>query len=199
MSGNGCEPREAASETPSHRIADSLILIAILLGVTGLMMITGLWQTRLMEIQGVDAAGHWAWLRSVLLDGDLLFGNDYQGVMEPHLWPAHSEPIPETGHHANPFPIGCALGLLPLFLVTHLLLLVTPLGASFPADGFSLPYGVAAFWSMWLWAAGGLLLTHAWMRRHWPRGVALSATLLVWFAMFPLRAIPKWGSMQNRD
>jgi hypothetical protein len=182
MSGNESEPGESVSESSSHRIVDSLALIAVLLGVTGVMMITGLWQTRLMELQGVDAAGHWAWLRSTLLDGDLEFGNDYQGIMEPHLWPAHSEPIAETGHHANPFPIGCALGLLPLFLVTHLLLLTTSLGAHFPADGFSLPYGVAAFWSMWLWAAVGLLLTHAWMRRHWPRGVAFSATLLVWFA-----------------
>ena len=57
MTENGSEPDESVSASSNHRIIDSLALIAVLLGVTGLMMFTGLWQTRLMELQGVDAAG----------------------------------------------------------------------------------------------------------------------------------------------
>lgn len=148
---------------------------------TLVMIVSGRWRPALMELMGVDAAGHWAWLRSTVIDGDLRFGNDYQGIMEPHLWPAHSEPLP-TGHHANPFPIGTAIALAPLFLLTHALLLWTPLGARFPADGFSLPYGVAAFWSQAIWASIGLFAMHAWLRRWWPRGPALAATLLVWLS-----------------
>jgi hypothetical protein len=174
--------RSQVNGSTGQRLSELLILLAALLVATAAMIGLGRWRPEGMVLEGIDTAGHWAWLRSPLIDGDLRFGNDYQGIIDPHLWPMHSEPLPETGMHPNPFPIGCAVALFPGVGLTHLALLHTPMGERWPADGFSKPYAVAAHWSLWLWAVVGLLLLHAWLRRHWPRDVALAAALLTWFA-----------------
>lgn len=165
-----------------QRLADGLILAAVLALLTLASALFLRWRPEHMALTGIDTAGHYAWLRSPLLDGDLEFGNDYRGIMDPAVFPMHDRLIAETGRHANPFPIGTALLLLPGFLVAHGLLLGTRLGEIWPADGFSPPYGVSAFWSLWVWAAGGLFLLHAWLRHWWPRGVALAAVIITWCA-----------------
>lgn len=157
-------------------------MLIVLLVVTAGMMMFGRWQPGAMVLTGVDVAGHWAWLRSPLLDHDLVFGNDYEGVMQPSVFEMHREPLAETGHQPNPFPIGVAVALFPLVLVTHELRLHTSLLDQWPADGFSQPYALAAHWSLWMWGAIGLFLTHAWLRRRCSPNVSLMAALLTWLA-----------------
>jgi hypothetical protein len=169
-------------ESASRRVRDKSLLLATLTLATLLAVLFGRWRPEAMGIAGIDAAGHYAWLRSPLIDGDFNFANDYAGIMEPHVWEMHDDTVSETGLNPNPFPIGVGVALAPGITLTHFALRFTPLGDRWPADGFSKPYELAALWSLWLWASVGLVLTHAWLRRHWARREALLATVLTWWA-----------------
>jgi hypothetical protein len=104
-----------------------------------------------------DAIGYYAWLRSISLDRDIEFTNDYRLLYPP-------DPIPEefgartaTGLARNKYPPGLAIVEAPGFAAGHLAALIS--GA--PTDGASSPYQfgvvlwlqlviVTAFVALWL-------------------------------------------------
>lgn len=136
-----------------------------------------------------DGVGYYAYVRSLVIDGDVQFENEYRrgdaawleakfeaGELVPEMWTA-------TGHAVNFWAVGPSLLWSPFFLAGHAVALVLHRFAGSPEpDGFSWPY-------LWFCAAGtallsfvGLLLAYRTARRFVSAGAALLGTAGVWFA-----------------
>ena len=76
-----------------------------------------------------DGTGYYAYTRSLALDGDLDFANEYREMPFPHtpLNPAQ-QVIAATGYSFNPFSIGPGLLWLPGFALAHLFVRLGPGG-----------------------------------------------------------------------
>lgn len=98
-----------------------------------------------------DAIQYYAYLRSMAIDGDLDFTNDYQLLYAPasreaaasNVWLSSTTP---TGRRPNQMSIGPALLWAPFFLVAYgvLALVVRPLGFAVPLDGMAAPFLLSA-------------------------------------------------------
>ncbi len=137
-----------------------------------------------------DGVGYYAYVRSLLIDGDLRFENEWlaanasfvRGVTDAsgRLRPDVYTP---TGYVANHFAVGPAMLWAPPLALTHLgVLLTRRFGAGVAADGYSWPYR----WTVALATAGygflGLLLAFRATRRLVPERWALVGALGIWFA-----------------
>ncbi|MEM8602781.1 MAG: hypothetical protein AAGF24_02955 [Cyanobacteria bacterium P01_H01_bin.121] len=91
-----------------------------------------------------DGKGYYSWLRSLALDGDLHFANDYQLLYPPDPLPPEFEQVTPNGLVPNKYSIGLGLLEIPGFLLGHLLAKLTP----YTADGVSLPYQLSI--TLWL-------------------------------------------------
>ena len=125
---------------------------------------------------GGDGVEYYVPLRSILLDHDLDFANDFAGL--------GAAPVKtRAGEATTRFPVGMALLWAPHFLLAHgLALLARACGGSNPADGFAPIYHLALTRASFLYGLAGLLLVEALLRRLYGRGVALLATLAIWLA-----------------
>ncbi len=97
------------------------------------------------QIGGVaelDGYYYYVYLRSVQMDGDLDFANEYEEW--GNQFGFGKSP---TGRHRNIFGIGGALLWLPFFLVTHLLAIIgVKLGYPLSLDGMSRFHQVGTFY-----------------------------------------------------
>ncbi len=136
-----------------------------------------------------DGVGYYAYVRSLLIDGDLRFENEYlagnaafvlrrtdeEGRLRPDVYT-------HTGYVYNNHSVGTSLLWAPFLILTHgAVHVANALGASIPPDGFSWPY----LWTMAL-ATAGYGFAALWMafrlaRRHVAERWALLATLGIWF------------------
>lgn len=91
-----------------------------------------------------DATGYYAWLRSIALDGDLDFKNDYALLYPPDPVPKEFERFTPAGVVRNKYPTGLAIFEIPGFVAGHLAALTL---RSAP-DGASAPYQLAV--TVWL-------------------------------------------------
>jgi hypothetical protein len=129
------------------------------------------------QLIGSDGIGYYVYVRSLVLDGDLDFANEYRhyGVSGPLAGPT------VTGHMANKYAIGPSMLWLPFFLAAHLMaLLAGALGLGGAADGYgylyqaaislgSIMYGTLGFWLAWRSA-----------RRFCSQAASLWAVALLW-------------------
>jgi len=90
-----------------------------------------------------DAKGYYAWLRSIALDHDVDFRNDYALIFPPEVPPDSSRLTPR-GLIVDKYPIGMAIVELPGFVAGH----VAAKALGYPADGVSAPYQLAVV--IWL-------------------------------------------------
>jgi hypothetical protein len=144
-----------------------------------------------------DGTGYYAYTRSLVIDGDLDFANEYREMPFPHT-PLNPDQqvVAATGYSYNPFSIGPGLLWLPGFALAHLFVLLGP-GAAWAADGYSLPY-VAL--SLFVSAAAGLLMLLAMYRvarRAAAPGMAALACLAVFFGANPLYYTLREGSFAH--
>ncbi len=129
----------------------------------------------LPSIRGIDGVGHYVYLRSILLDGDLDFANDYAAFdllrpQGPSQLETHRDP--ETGRAVNRYGVGTALFWGPFVLLVHGALRLT---APELATGFSRPYEWAvAVGSAW-WGGLGLWLLFIRLRESYEGRIAWSA------------------------
>jgi hypothetical protein len=95
-----------------------------------------------MIVRG-DGLGYYAWLRSLMIDGDLSFDNEFEehNIFRDGL-PPLSERTP-LGLRVNVQSIGPACVWAPAVLTTHTVLRLWPSGSPWPTDGYSLPYQLA--------------------------------------------------------
>ncbi|NNJ10261.1 hypothetical protein EKD04_007970 [Chloroflexales bacterium ZM16-3] len=118
-----------------------------------------------------DGNGYFAYVRSMVVDGDLSFANEYNTLWGGNPWPLSSV----TGLAVNPWSIGPALIWMPLYGLAHAAL--RTLDTPWLADGFSLPYSFAATMTTALSALIFMLATYRACRRWASPGAAGMAVL----------------------
>jgi hypothetical protein len=126
------------------------------------------------KLRGADEIEGFAYLRSLVFDGDLEFGNEYEHfhALDPAGLAGFRSTFlelrePDTGRHINFAPIGSAVLWSPFYLLAHAgVTLARGLGSTLPADGFSAPYVAAACYASALYGLAGLLLIHALLLRQ---------------------------------
>jgi hypothetical protein len=126
-----------------------------------------------------DGKNYYIWARSILLDHDIDFRNDYQVMYGLDSLPPESAVRTPAGYVVNKYPVGMAILEMPGLLLGHV---VARYVAHSPTDGVSLPYQVAVTWSLLvLYFASFILLYQAMLRlgvaRIWAFGFCLTALL----------------------
>ncbi|HET7292547.1 MAG TPA: hypothetical protein VFM88_08990 [Vicinamibacteria bacterium] len=126
------------------------------------------------RIRAADEIQYYASLRSLVLDGDLDYENEYRHFYErdPQGLEGFRDTFllrrdPVSGRPINFAPLGAAILWAPFFVATHAgVLLARALGASVLADGYSFPYLAAVSFASALYAFLGLLLIHDLLMRE---------------------------------
>jgi len=138
------------------------------------------------SIHGNDGVQNYAYLHSLLFDGDLDFTNEYDYYMSQAADWFNKEQIPRdpvTNLPINLYGVGSSLLWAPWVLAAHALILAgNALGLDVAADGFSAPYGVAVGYASCFYATLGLWLLYRFLRRRASEVPAAWAVLLVWLA-----------------
>jgi len=84
-----------------------------------------------------DSAGHLAYIRSLALDGDIYFGNEFDSLGVQRVW----NHLSQTGHTINMFAAGSSLLWAPFFALRHAVaFLQRAAGADVAVDRLSGPY-----------------------------------------------------------
>jgi hypothetical protein len=136
-----------------------------------------------------DGVGYYAYLRSMLVQHNLRFENDW--INSP--WPfVHrtvdasgriDDPYTETGHLPNHFSVGPSLLWAPFLVPVHIVTeALGKAGLNVKADGFSLPYLLTGTLATALYGFLGLCLSYALARLYVGEIWAFFATLGMWFA-----------------
>jgi hypothetical protein len=137
-----------------------------------------------------DGVGYYAYLRSVLIDHDLNFENDYLAgnqsfVMarvdaQGHLLP---EMYTKTGRVENHFTVGPAILWAPVLVTVHLVILcLNYFGANIAANGYSPPYLIAMALTTAAYGFLSLFLAFRMARRYVEERWAFLATIGIWLA-----------------
>lgn len=149
-----------------------------------------------------DGINYYAYIRSLVIDGDLQFGNEFKDAMElnkltPPMLRGTKEyrptenlgvpetllPLTETGHIRNRMSVGTALLWSPFFLLAHLLVkILNVFGIKFSADGYSFPYLLLVSFGSSFYALIGLILAYKICRRYSLNNISLGATVAIWWA-----------------
>jgi hypothetical protein len=124
-----------------------------------------------------DGLGYYAWLRSLLIDGDWDFSNEFDKHPVSGDWVPPPIYRTEIGRRANQWSVGPAC-IWALFVVPgHCILRAS--GEPYPADGYSLPYQMLVAAASLTMSALGLFLLYG-ICRHYarPSRAALAAALM---------------------
>jgi hypothetical protein len=154
------------------------------------------------RLYAVDSAEYFAYLPSLLFDGDLDFTDEYTYLHELNPDAGIQEGLldkrdPTTGLPLNIAPVGTALLWAPAYLLVHGGVLVArAAGATVAADGLSRPYILAVCYASAAYAFVGLLLCYRLARRYASSFAAALAVAVVWLAtpaFFYSHASPPWS------
>ncbi len=136
---------------------------------------------------GSDAQAYYAPLRSLVIDHDLDFENEF-GELNYHghgrdallAWPRS----PHTGLIFNRFPLGYAIMFLPFFLVAHgLSAILGGIGIDvFQPNGYSALYQLAIVFNAWFWAACAYFAHRQVMRRYFSPVIGDWVTFVVFLS-----------------
>jgi len=131
-------------------------------------------------IIGSDALGYYAHLRSILIDGDLQYANEFLDY-NPF---GHAVPNPYrltvTDHTPNPYYIGPASLWAPFFLVAHAFASASDLfGLDLTPDGYSALYQILIGLGSVVYGMAGLALIYKILMLFFQRNEALLATGLI--------------------
>jgi len=140
-----------------------------------------------------DGVGYYAYVASLLTDGDLRFEDEYRHADPWHYRIYFDENdrirthlITPTGHVQNKFAVGPSLFWAPFFATAHLGVQIHNRWVRphrpIPDDGFSRPYLYACAFGTTLLGFLGLLLVHATAHALTNGWAALGAAVSMWFA-----------------
>ncbi|MEN6626819.1 MAG: glycosyltransferase family 39 protein [Candidatus Sumerlaeia bacterium] len=148
-------PQQPANSKPRPREWGILALGLVALAAFGLRP----------SIRGIDGAGNYVYIGSLLVDGDLSFANQYAQFERMQNLPiggAAGPVSPVTGLAANRYGVGSSLLWSPFVAAVHGYLKMRGL----PADGTSRPYEWAVAVGTLFWSALGLMLLYGRLRRE---------------------------------
>jgi len=169
----------AASEPKNLAVNAKLLFLAFLLSLP----LVNPW------VRG-DGVGYYAYLRSVLIDHDLRFDNDYlagnqsfvlarvdaQGRLLPNLYT-------KTGYVENHFSVGPAILWAPVLVPVHVAVrLANHFGAHIRADGYSRPYLFAMALTTACYGFLSLLLVFRMGMKYFEPPWPFLATVGIWLA-----------------
>lgn len=150
------------------------------------------------RLYAVDSVQYFAYLPSLVQDGDLLFTNEYTALdrLNPNAGIANA--LLErrdllTGRPINVAPIGTAVLWSPWYLAVHGWLLLTDPAR---ADGVGQPYTWIVSLASLVYALAGLVLCYHIVRRWASQWAAAGAVLLCWLAtpvVFYSYISPPWS------
>ncbi|MDP3732061.1 MAG: glycosyltransferase family 39 protein, partial [Candidatus Omnitrophota bacterium] len=149
-----------------------------------------------------DGIHYYAYIRSLVIDGDLRFENEFKDAVEFNKFPPPvlrgikeykptgsigvAEallPLTKTGYTRNQAPVGAPLLWSPFFLLAHLLVIIlNRIGIGIPADGYSFPYIFLVSIGSCLYGFIGLILGYKICRRYFSGAISLYATASIWWA-----------------
>ena len=130
------------------------------------------------QLIGSDGVGYYVYARSLAIDHDLDFANEYAYYQRAFRPP---EPTP-LGRQGNKYAIGPALLWMPFFLAAHVLALLGQALGLGAADGYGYLYQAAISIGSIAYGALGFAMAYACARRMFAGGAALAAVGLLWFA-----------------
>lgn len=139
---------------------------------------------------GGDAVYYYSSVRSIAIDHDLDFKNEYEyfhqsisNFTSNRKIPQIPEENPITSKLPGKYPIGNAIFLLPPFLVTHfLMLLLQSLGLEVTADGYNLSYQSISALSSLIYAFTGFLFIYHLGKKLFGAKLSFLATVSIWLA-----------------
>lgn len=142
------------------------------------------------RVAASDEIEYFAYLPSILFDGDLNFRNQYEyfcnldsNCVSPTFRKTFLDQFTATGMQINFGPLGTAVLWLPFYLVAHVLALgLQNLNPDFAANGYSPPYIFAVCFASVLYGWLGIYLAYRIARSYFHEWVALGAALVVLFA-----------------
>jgi hypothetical protein len=131
-----------------------------------------------------DGNEYYAYVRSIVIDHDLNFDNEYARAEDTFQAAMTGElGISPAGHRRNIASVGPSLLWTPFFLAAHAAVHVMQLrGQSVPADGYSWPYLWACAGGTAFYAFLGLWLSYRLALRFAAPNAALFATIAIWLA-----------------
>jgi hypothetical protein len=136
-----------------------------------------------------DGVGYYAYVRSLLIDGDLRFENEWLAGNPTFVQPKLDERgriRPEyygpNGYVKNHFSVGPAMLWAPFLIVAHgVVLTLNSFGWNIPANGYSPPYTVTMAMATALYGFWGLLLSYRLAREYFEERWAFLGTVGIWF------------------
>lgn len=164
-----------------------IIFLVILLGCI-FILLGRLYKTN--SAVGGDAVYYYTSLRSIIIDRDINFKNEFEYFYNqrspytgnrklPFILPEN----PETGNQPTKYPIGSAVFLIPPFLLTHSILsTLQGVGIGVTADGYNIIYQSSAALGSLLYAFLGLILIYSLGKKIFEPKIAFLATLAIWLA-----------------
>ena len=155
----------------SHKAPTVVMCIGTILSVAWVVNFTQRYEPR---IEG-DGLGHYAYVRSLLIDGDLDFTNEFRDYSGQSELPAQRT---ATGRVANPWPIGPAILWTPAFLMAHDAVATR---GGVPRNGYSRPYHTAIVIASVSYGFLGLLCSFLCARRFVSKGGAFAAVAIVFW------------------
>jgi hypothetical protein len=131
------------------------------------------------QIVGSDGTYYYVYVRSLVIDRDLSFANEYAYYRLPA---AAAAPTP-TGLAPNKYAIGPAILWMPFFLAAHLVALIAgALGLGVAADGYGYLYQSAISIGSIVYGTLGFWLAYLCSRRVCGEVAAAAAVALLWLA-----------------
>lgn len=136
--------------------------------------------------KGAEIIGHndgvlyFLYLRSIVIDHDLAFDNDYQLLKFDY-----SIPRTASGRAVDLMPPGMPILWAPLFIIAHVITIaLNYFGLNFPINGISFFYTISVIISTWVYGLIGIILCYKICNKHFPPLVSILATLSVFFGSF---------------
>ncbi len=134
-------------------------------------------------IIGSDGLGYYAHLRSLVIDHDLDYENEFRDFNPFNHSVQNFRKQTRTGHIANKYPIGPALLWAPFFIAAHFLtLFLHHLGFNFPVNGYSFFYQLFTGIGTTLYGILGLYCITKISDRYFPEKVIACAIGTIFLA-----------------
>jgi len=165
-----------------------VILLSAIFGICLLLMLGRLYVTK--NLIGGDAVKYFITLRSMVVDRDLRFKNEFEhfyNEISPFTGNRKIKkippPDPKTGRIPIKYPIGSALLLLPFFIVAHMILkLLIAIGITVAANGYGPAYQLASALGASLYAFWGILILYTYGKRKFGAEISFFSVATVWLA-----------------
>ncbi len=166
------------------RVLASIGVVFVLAYVLALTLVP---RSRGQIVRG-DTIQYYAYLRSLVIDHDLDFTNDYLLLYAPatdadaasNVWLTSTTPV---GRRTNQMSIGPALLWAPFFIATCVaLVLLRPLGVIVPIDGIAAPFPLSAGVAGVVYATLGAYFCYRACLVLVPRRAAFWGAIVAWLA-----------------